>query len=87
MRQIGNDQYTESEAEEISREQSVAFTSPAEQSSPARSMPVPPYSALVRASSEPTLLAVVDASGYLMPVCTAGDLLRVFRSIWHASQD
>ena len=87
MRQIGNDEYAEAKIEEIPREQSAALIVAPAASIPARPMAVPPYSALLRASSTPPLIAVVDESGYLVPVCTAGDLLRVFKNIWRASQD
>ena len=32
-------------------------------------------------------IVVVDESGYLVPLCTASDLLRGCRFFWHRSQD
>ena len=32
-------------------------------------------------------IVVVDESGYLVPLCTASDLLRGCRYFWHRSQD
>lgn len=34
-----------------------------------------------------TVLAVIDGNGYLMPLCTAGDLLRWCKAAWRAEQD
>lgn len=43
----------------------------------------------IGALSNPRLgpMLVVNESGYLVPLCTAGDLLRGCRSFWHRSQD
>ena len=32
-------------------------------------------------------MVVVDESGYLVPLCTAGDLLRGFRMLWRISRE
>jgi hypothetical protein len=37
--------------------------------------------------SRAALMAVVDESGYLIPVFTARDLLRLCKSFWRVSQD
>jgi hypothetical protein len=42
--------------------------------------------ALVQASSAAALIAVIDESGCLVPLCTPGDLLRAFKNFWRASQ-
>jgi hypothetical protein len=43
----------------------------------------------IGALSNPRLgpMLVLNESGYLVPLCTAGDLLRGCRSFWHRSQD
>lgn len=46
----------------------------------------PQYSMFMRAPS-PVLIAVVDESGYLVPLWSASGLLRVCKSYWRASQD
>lgn len=33
------------------------------------------------------VMAVIDSKGNLVPLHTAGDLLRVFKTIWHATED
>ena len=33
------------------------------------------------------VMAVVNEDGYLVPVCTAGDLLRACKIIWQATED
>ncbi|HEX7230375.1 MAG TPA: hypothetical protein VF452_08270 [Candidatus Binatia bacterium] len=33
-----------------------------------------------------SVMAVVNEEGYLVPVCTAGDLLRACKIIWQAGQ-
>jgi hypothetical protein len=52
-----------------------------------RSMAAPLYSALMMPGSRAALMAVVDDNGYLIPVCTAFDLLRGCKFFWRASQD
>jgi hypothetical protein len=38
--------------------------------------------------AQPTaVMAVVDSNGHLVPLHTAGDLLRAFKTIWHATED
>ena len=32
-------------------------------------------------------MVVIDESGYLVPICTAGDLLRGFRMLWRISRE
>ena len=34
-----------------------------------------------------SVMAVVNEDGYLVPVCTAGDLLRGCKIFWQASED
>ena len=53
-----------------------AYTEPVERA--------PRYSMLMQTPS-PVLMAVVDESGYLVPVWSAGDLLRICKSYWRAS--
>ena len=31
-------------------------------------------------------MAVVNDDGYLIPLCISGDLLRAFKTIWHATE-
>jgi hypothetical protein len=85
MRQIG-DNASEAESEEISPQQTAALLRSSELRAAARSVNAPPYSALVQASSAAALIAVIDESGYLVPVCTPGDLLRAFKHFWRAAQ-
>jgi hypothetical protein len=33
-----------------------------------------------------SVMVVIDDNGYLMPVCTAGDLLRWCKTAWRAAQ-
>jgi hypothetical protein len=51
------------------------------------SIQAPPFAELMMPSSRAGLMAVVDENGYLIPVCTAGDLLRGCKYFWRASQD
>lgn len=50
-----------------------------------RSLPAPPYEALTLPISRALLVAVVDDSGSLIPLCTAGDLLRGCKYFWRRS--
>jgi hypothetical protein len=47
-----------------------------------RQPPLPWVGSLPRGSFG--LMAVVDEDGYLVPLCTAGDLLRACKIIWQA---
>jgi hypothetical protein len=38
-------------------------------------------------ASPAMMMAVVDADGYLIPLCTAGDLLRLCKVAWNAERD
>jgi hypothetical protein len=38
------------------------------------------------AQPTPAVIAVVDSEGCLVPLQTAGDLLRAFRTIWRAAE-
>ena len=89
MSQVIGEHYPELELKEIDHEHGDSPTEQREQINEARkrSMPAPPYSALMMPGSRAALMAVVDESGYLIPVFTARDLLHRCKSFWRASQD
>jgi hypothetical protein len=37
-------------------------------------------------STSVSVMVVIDADGYLMPLCTAGDLLRWCKAAWRAAE-
>ena len=48
--------------------------------------PKPAYPTLPMATSAVSVLAVIDANGYVVPIFTARDLLREFKAVWRAAQ-
>ncbi|HEY7217574.1 MAG TPA: hypothetical protein VH985_04210 [Candidatus Binatia bacterium] len=89
MRHAINEEYSDLEVEEVAPEYGDVLTERLDQQSEIaeRSMPVPPYSALMMPGSRAALMAVVDDNGYLIPICTAFDLLRGCKYFWRASLD
>lgn len=89
MRQIISEQGPPVRIEELTDGNDKSATDRLQQVSEADDvfMPAPPYAALMMPVSRAGLMAVVDDHGYLIPVCTAGDLLRGCKYFWRASQD
>ncbi|HVO91746.1 MAG TPA: hypothetical protein VMT22_02845 [Terriglobales bacterium] len=89
MQQVIGEHYPDSEIEEVAPEFGEALMEPLAEVSEAEepSMPAPPYSALMMPASRAAQMAVLDENGYLVPVCTAGDILRSCRYFWRAAMD
>ncbi len=89
MTHISTEQYPDVAMEEVTHDHDDATTDRLEQIREARkrSVPAPPYSALTIIGVRPAPMAVTDENGYLIPVCTAYDLLRACEYFWRASQD
>jgi hypothetical protein len=85
MRHTTNEEYRKIEG--VEQDDSELLTERFDQQSEAmeRPMLVPPYSALMMPVSRAALMAVVDDGGYLIPICTAFDLLRGCKHFWRAS--
>jgi hypothetical protein len=48
--------------------------------------PKPTCPTFPMATSAVSVLAVIDANGYVIPIFTARDLLREFKAVWRAAQ-
>jgi hypothetical protein len=88
MRHITTEHGPNIEIEEITHEDADTPAERLEQISEVgeRSLPAPPYSALMIPGSRAALMAVVDHNGCLIPICTGFDLLRGCKYFWRASQ-
>lgn len=89
MRHAINEEYLDPEIEDVAQEyvDILAERLDPKSETAERAMPVPPYSALMMPGSRAALMAVVDDNGYLIPICTAFDLLRGCKYFCRASQD
>jgi hypothetical protein len=89
MRQITPEPYPDVTMEEVTHDNEDTVTDRLDQVTEARNHSISPHRRIrvrnVRVACGSH--AVVDENGYLIPVCTAYDLLRAYKYFWRASQD